>query len=79
MESKPKKELLRLVLTPEGQVLPDPTGKANGRGAYLCPKSECLDKAQKKKAIARNLGGEISQEQLNALREELLSYEEKDS
>lgn len=79
MESRPKQELLRLVLTPEGNVMLDTTGKANGRGAYLCPKSECFTVARKKKAIGRALGGELSPEQLDTLFEELLAYEKKDS
>ena len=41
-EMKPKRELMRVVRSPEGQVGIDHNGKANGRGAYLCPKAECL-------------------------------------
>ena len=47
MESKPKKELIRIAGY-EGQVALDPTGKAKGRGVYLCPNAECLAKAKKK-------------------------------
>ena len=46
-EQLPKKELLRVVRTPEGTVAVDLTGKANGRGAYLCRSAQCLKKAQK--------------------------------
>ena len=54
MESIPKKELIRLVAIDDQAVL-DPTGKANGRGVYLCKKDECFDKAIKKRAISRGL------------------------
>ena len=51
-EHKPKRELIRVVRTPEGEVVADLTGKKNGRGAYLCPKASCLSRLQKSK---RNL------------------------
>ena len=53
MESRPKRELIRVVASPEGEVRLDPSGKANGRGAYLCPDPECVAKARKKNAFAR--------------------------
>ena len=71
MESKDKKELLRICLTPEGEVKPDLTGKANGRGIYLCRNKECLALAQKKRAIGRGLKAELSKEQTEALFAEL--------
>lgn len=74
MESKPKKELIRIAGY-EGAVTLDPTGKAKGRGVYLCPSSECLEKAKKKKALARSLGIDLSQEQLQQLFEDLEAYE----
>jgi predicted RNA-binding protein YlxR (DUF448 family) len=55
MESKPKKELLRLVAC-ENNALIDASGKANGRGIYLCRDEECFDKARKKKSLSRGLG-----------------------
>lgn len=54
-ERRPKKELIRVVRSPEGQISLDLTGKAPGRGAYICPSPECLKKAQKSKAIDRAL------------------------
>ena len=48
-----KKELVRLVRTPEGEVRVDPTGKQSGRGAYLCPRLDCLRAAQKRKSLDR--------------------------
>ena len=52
-EMKPKKELLRVVRTPEREVLIDPTGKKSGRGAYICASSACLAKARKQKQLER--------------------------
>ena len=49
MEMKPKKELIRVVKTPEGEVTVDLTGKKSGRGAYICRNIECLEKAFKAK------------------------------
>ncbi|MDI6891552.1 MAG: YlxR family protein [Actinomycetota bacterium] len=51
-EVKPKKELLRIVRTPNREINFDPTGKASGRGAYMCPKKGCLDLAVKKKRFS---------------------------
>ena len=50
-----KNELLRVVKTPTGELLVDETGKANGRGAYICKNEECLANAKKRKAIERAL------------------------
>lgn len=52
---KEKKQLLRVVKTPEGDVKVDTTGKVNGRGSYLCKNSECINQAIKKKQISRAL------------------------
>lgn len=48
-----KKDLVRLVRTPEGEIVVDPTGKRSGRGAYLCPRPDCLRVAQKRKSLER--------------------------
>ena len=66
-EMKPKRELVRVVHSPEGTVSLDPKGKANGRGAYLCPNMDCLKKAIRSKALARALEAEIPQEIYDAL------------
>jgi len=63
-EMKPKKELLRIVRTPEGTVEFDPTGKKNGRGAYLCPQVQCLHNAAKAHRFHKALGTDLSQEML---------------
>ena len=53
-----KRELIRIIRTPEGEVRYDPTGKANGRGAYLCRRSDCVALA-KKKALSRALKTDV--------------------
>ena len=58
-ERFPKNELLRIVKTPEGNVVPDLTGKLNGHGAYIKKDEETLNKAIKTKALARHLECEI--------------------
>ena len=61
-ESRPKKELIRIVRTPESEVEIDLTGKKSGRGAYLCPSKECLAKAGKTAQLERSLNISISDE-----------------
>jgi len=58
-EMKPKKELIRIVRTPEGATVLDPTGKRNGRGAYICPKVECFKAAVKGKRFQKALEIEL--------------------
>ena len=50
---KPKRELIRIVRTPEGEILPDSTGKRNGRGAYICPDVQCVQKARKGRRLEK--------------------------
>lgn len=71
-EMKTKKEMIRVIKTPEEDVLIDSTGKKNGRGAYICPSSECLKKAIKNKAIERSFKMNISGEVYKQLEEELI-------
>ncbi|MDW7730279.1 MAG: RNase P modulator RnpM [Dethiobacteria bacterium] len=61
-EKKPKKELVRVVRTPEAEVVLDLTGKKAGRGAYICPCEECLKKAVKGRRLEKNLEQYISDE-----------------
>lgn len=70
-EGKPKKELVRVVAS-EGTLSPDETGKAHGRGAYICPDVECLDKAKKTKAFERSLEMELNEESYNAIKRVIL-------
>lgn len=61
-EQKPKKDLIRVVKDKENKIFIDKTGKANGRGAYLCNDKNCLEKAIKSKALNRAFTTEISEE-----------------
>lgn len=70
-EMKPKKELIRVVRSPEGTVSVDLRGKASGRGAYVCPSTECLKRAIKSRALARALDTDIPQEVYDALLREM--------
>ena len=70
-ESKPKKELIRIVKTPEGEMLLDKTGRANGRGAYICNDPECLQKAIKTKGLNRAFKMNVDTEVLVKLSEEM--------
>jgi len=68
---KPKKELIRIVRKPTGEVQIDFKGKVSGRGAYICPNLECLNAAIKNKRIEKGLEVKISDEIYQKLREEL--------
>jgi len=61
-EMKPKKELIRVVKSPEGNISLDFRGKAPGRGAYVCPDPACLKRAIKSKALERAFETQIPQE-----------------
>ncbi len=71
MQSFPKKELIRVVRTPEGEICIDLTGKKSGRGAYICRNEACLKKAVKAKRLQTNLEAQISEELLLELSKEL--------
>ena len=66
-----KKELVRIVRSPEGEYSLDLTGKKAGRGAYICRKKECLDKAVKEHRFERSFKGNIGKEIYDELREQL--------
>ena len=68
-ESLPKKELIRIVRTPEGTIEIDETGKRNGRGAYLTRSVEALEAAMKRKSLVRSLECEIPEEIYDKLKE----------
>lgn len=61
-EQKPKKELVRVVRSPQGEIALDRVGKMPGRGAYLCPSAQCLAKARKAKRLERALEAQIPPE-----------------
>ena len=70
-ESKDKRELIRVVRTPEGEVCLDATGKKSGRGAYICHSLACFKKARKSKRIETSLSVEIPEEIYEKLEGEL--------
>ena len=67
-EVKFKKDLIRIVKNKEGEIFIDKTGKANGRGAYICESIDCLEKAIKTKRLERNFETQISNEIYDELR-----------
>ena len=77
-ESFPKKDLIRVVRTPDGTTQMDFTGKLSGRGAYVCRSLACFKKARKADRFARALEVSVSEEVLDALEEEVrLSEKER--
>ena len=68
---RPKRELVRVVRSPEGEISIDLRGKAPGRGAYLCPDPECLKKARKSRALERAFDAPIPAEIYEQLTAEL--------
>ena len=70
-EMKPKRELIRVVRSPEGEIHLDLRGKANGRGAYVCPDPNCLQKAVRSKALERAFSTRIPEDVYQSLREEM--------
>jgi predicted RNA-binding protein YlxR (DUF448 family) len=68
---RPKKEMLRIVRTPTGEVVLDTTGKKAGRGTYICPEPQCMEKALKGDCLAKTLEVTISPEIKQSLRDEV--------
>lgn len=77
MGSFPKKDLVRVVRTPEGEVIIDLNGKKSGRGAYICKSKSCLKKAIKSKRIQSNLEVEIPESVTIELEKELSIADEQ--
>ena len=75
-EKRPKKELIRIVRTPEGEILLDDKGKISGRGVYICPKKDCFVKSRKAKRFERSLEVEIPEVVYDALENKLSEIEE---
>ena len=71
-EHKPKRELVRIVKSPEGTVGLDFSGKANGRGAYLCYDPECLRKAVRSRALERAFSAQVPEEVVSRLEKVLI-------
>lgn len=61
-EMKPKMEMTRVVKNAEGEIFADPTGKAAGRGAYICSSPECLNKLEKRKLLHKVFSTNVSEE-----------------
>lgn len=74
-EMKPKKELVRVVRSPDGVISLDFRGKAPGRGAYVCPNLECLRRARKARSLERSLDTAIPAEVYDALEERMAQPE----
>ena len=72
---KNKKEMIRVLKTPEEEFVLDASGKKNGRGAYLCPSGECLERAIKGKGLERSFKQAIPTEVYEELKEEMQAIE----
>jgi len=70
-EMKEKRDLIRIVRTPEGDAVLDPTGKKSGRGAYVCRRAECLQRAIRQKQLERQLEITLTQDITEALTGEI--------
>jgi predicted RNA-binding protein YlxR (DUF448 family) len=70
-ESKSKRELIRIVRSPEGEFSVDTTGKKPGRGAYICPKMECFNAARKSKGLERSFKSPIDKSVYELLEQQL--------
>ena len=70
-EMKNKKELLRIVRTPDGNIEIDQSGKKSGRGAYICSQLDCLQQALKSKSLQKALEHDIPDEVIEKLKQQL--------
>ena len=77
-EVKPKKELIRVVKQSDGKIMLDFTGKANGRGAYLCPNTDCLAQAIKTRRLSREFECEIPKEVYDDLQTQIMKGNENE-
>lgn len=75
-EMKSKKEMMRVLKTPEDEIVLDVTGKKNGRGAYLCKSGQCLAKARKNKGLERSFKMSIPNEVYDNLEKEFEALNE---
>jgi len=69
-EKKVKRELIRIVRSPEGEIDLDRTGKANGRGTYICPEKDCLEQALKKDKLAKALNTKVTDSDKENIRQQ---------
>ncbi|MBO5349371.1 MAG: YlxR family protein [Clostridia bacterium] len=70
---KNKKDLIRIVINKQGQINIDKTGKANGRGAYICDSIDCLEKMIKSKRLEKSFETKINDDIYNVLRDEIIN------
>ncbi len=70
-QMKSKKELLRIIKTPQEEIILDTTGRKNGRGAYICASMDCLKNAQKRRGLERSLKVAIPTEVYETLEQEM--------
>ncbi len=75
-EMKPKKELIRVVKAPDGEISIDLKGKKSGRGAYICRSSECFGKARKARRFEKSFSCQISDEIYDGMEKELTENEQ---
>ena len=78
-EMKPKRELIRVVRSPEGEVSMDPVGKKPGRGAYVCRSAECLKRAIKQRQLERQLEVQLTEEVAQQLQQALENLPEPEA
>lgn len=74
-EMKSKNELIRVIKTPENQIVLDESGRKNGRGAYICKSIDCFKKAKKTKALDRSLKATISEDVYEILEKEMSRFD----
>ncbi len=77
-EMKPKKELIRVVKSPEGEISLDFTGKRSGRGAYICRCAECLEKARKGRRFEKSFSCKIDESVYEVMSDELRADTQND-
>lgn len=73
-EMKEKRQLIRIVKNNEGEIFVDPTGKKNGRGAYICRNLDCFAKARKAKSLSHEFGCEIPADVYDEIARQLETY-----
>ena len=73
---KNKKEMFRVLKTPEDEIILDATGRKNGRGAYVCPSVDCLTKAVKSRGLERSLKVPVPEEVYEQLKKEMENLEQ---
>ncbi len=73
-ERKEKRELIRVIKTPEDEIMIDLTGKKNGRGAYICNSTECLRLARRRRSLAHSLKTDIPEEIYEKLEREMTEH-----